>query len=253
MKPSRRLALCVSLSAALLVPLAAQAAQLTVSAAASLTNAFNEIGPLFEKATPDTTVQFNFAASGTLLQQITQGAPVDVFASADQATMDRAEAAKLIVDASRSNFVSNSLVLIEPIDSKIKLDSLDDLKEAAVKRLAIGKVETVPVGRYTQQVLQGAGLWDALASKMIPADSVRQVLDYVGRGEVDAGFVYATDAAVMADKVKVVLTPQGHAPVLYPIAVIEASSNKGGAQAFIDFLATEPAQAVLARYGFGKP
>lgn len=237
----------------LTLPLAVSAQQITVSAAASLTNAFRDIGTQFEAVHPGATVRFNFAASGVLLQQITQGAPVDVFVSADQATMDRAAAADLLQEGSRRDFVSNTLVLIEPVEGGAKLKTLDDLKEAAITRIAIGKTATVPVGRYTQEVLKANGIWDALQPKFVQADSVRQVLDYVSRGEADAGFVYRTDAAIMADKVKVVLTAPGATPVMYPVAVLKDSTQPQLAGQFEAFLFTPSAQAVLERYGFGKP
>lgn len=238
---------------ALALPLDAAAQQITVSAAASLTDAFKELGSKFEASKPGATVRFNFAASGVLLQQISQGAPVDVFASADQETMNRAADQKLIDAATRKNFASNSLVLIEPAKEGVGIKSLQDLSGAAVKKIAIGKTATVPVGRYTKEVLDAAHLWTSLEPRFVQADSVRQVLDYVSRGEAEAGFVYRTDAAVMGDKVKVVLTATGHTPVTYPVAVIADSKEKSLARDFIAFLSTDPAQQTLARYGFGKP
>ncbi len=242
----------LSLAAALVLPMLAGAQQLTVSAAASLTDAFKELAPRFEAAKPGSTLRFNFAASGVLLQQIAQGAPVDVFASADQDTMNRASDQKLIDSATRKNFATNSLVLIEPVKDGIGLKGVPDLTQTAVKKIAIGKVATVPVGRYTKQVLDGANLWAPLESKFVQADSVRQVLDYVSRGEVEAGFVYRTDAALMADKVRIVATPASHTPVSYPIAAIAESKQKALAADFIAFIATDAAQQILTRYGFGK-
>jgi len=249
MRPLRLLSVVLALA----LPLAAAAQQITVSAAASLTDAFKEIGPRFEAARAGSTVRFNFAASGVLLQQIAQGAPVDVFASADQDTMNRGADQKLIDTATRKDFVTNSLVLIEPAQGAVGLKSLQDLSGAGVKRIAIGKTATVPVGRYTKQVLANADLWTTLEPKFVQADSVRQVLDYVSRGEVEAGFVYRTDAAVAGDKVKIAFTPTGHTPVTYPIAVVAESRQKALAGDFIAFLSTPAAQEVLTRYGFGKP
>jgi len=253
MRSFRLLACAAAIASSLALPMAASAQQLTVSAAASLTDAFKELGPKFEASKPGATVRFNFAASGALLQQIAQGAPVDVFASADQATMGRADDQKLIDADTRRNFVSNSLVLIEPAQGGVGVKSLQDLSGAAVKKIAIGKVATVPVGAYTRQVLDGAKLWEPLEPKFVQADSVRQVLDYVGRGEVDAGFVYRTDATIAGDKVKVVATPSGHTPVSYPVAVIADSRQKSLARDFTAYLTGEEAQAVFKRYGFGKP
>jgi len=253
MRKFRLIASVAALAATFVLPFAVSAQQLTVSAAASLTDAFKELGPRFEAARPGSTLRFNFAASGALLQQIAQGAPVDVFASADQATMNRANDQKLIDADTRRNFVTNSLVLIEPAQGGAGIRSLQDLGNAAVKKIAIGKVATVPVGAYTRQVLDGARLWEPLEPKFVQADSVRQVLDYVGRGEVDAGFVYSTDATIAGDKVKVVATPTGHTPVSYPVAVIADSRQKALARDFTVFLAGDEAQAVFKRYGFGKP
>lgn len=238
---------------ALALPLCAHAEELTVSAAASLTNAFTELGKQFELQSPGDSVRLNFAASGTLLQQMSQGAPVDVFASADQATMDRAVSQKLVESGTRRDFVTNSLVLITPAQDAPNLKRLQDLKDAAIRRIAVGKVATVPVGRYTREALQAAGLWDTLEPKFVQADSVRQVLDYVARGEVDAGFVYRTDAAMMRDKVRIALTAQGHTPVSYPIAVAADSRHKALAGRFLDFLDSPAARQTLERYGFGTP
>lgn len=230
----------------------AWAEDLIVSAAASLTNAFKEVGSEFEKVSPGTKVVFNFAASGPLLQQIESGAPVDVFASADQETMDKAAEKKLIAPPSRRNFSSNTLVLVQP-KSAAPIKSVADLKGDGVKRIGIGNPASVPVGRYTRDVLQAEGLWDALGPKFILADSVRQVLDYVSRTEVDAGFVYATDASVAKDKVAVVTALATQRPVLYPIAVVAASKQPQRSGDFVAFVAGATGQAILAKYGFGKP
>lgn len=240
-------ALCLAL------PLLASAQQLTVSAAASLTDAFKEIGPKFEATQPGATVRFNFAASGVLLQQIAQGAPVDVFASADQETMNRGAEQKLITTGTRRDFAANSLVLITPTQGATTVTTLADLNKSAVKRIAIGKVASVPVGRYTQQALEATRQWTPLQPKVVFADNVRQVLDYVSRGEVEAGFVYRTDAALLKDKVRIAMTVDGHAPVTYPVAVVADSKQAALAKDFVAFLSGAQAQAVLAKYGFGKP
>jgi molybdate transport system substrate-binding protein len=230
--------------------LAAQ--ELTVSAAASLTNAFPEVARSFEPQHPGTKVIFNFAASGPLFQQIAQGAPVDVFASADQKTMNQAQEKGLIVPASRKNFVSNTLVLIAPQGSKLALTGPKDLALPQVKRVALGNPASVPVGRYAQESLTRAGLWEVLQPKLIMGESVRQVLDYVSRGEVDAGLVYATDAAIV-NKVRLVATVKGHQPIVYPVALVAASPKKALGQEFLDFLASPESLAIFAKYGFGKP
>jgi len=227
------------------------APELIVSAAASLTNALKEVAGQFEKAHPGTKVVCNFAASGVLLQQIAQGAPVEVFASADQKTMNQAQEKGLIVPASRKNFVSNTLVLIAPGKSGLPLVGLGDLASPEVKRVALGNPETVPVGRYTQEALTQAGLWETLKPKFIYGESVRQVLDYVSRGEVDAGFVFATDAAIAKEKVKTVAGVQGHQPIIYPVALVAASPKRALAQTFLDFVLSPAAQEIFKKYGFG--
>jgi molybdate transport system substrate-binding protein len=231
----------------------ARAADLTVSAAVSLTNAFKDLAPRFEAVNPGIKVQYNFAASGPLLQQIAKGAPVDVFASADQETMDQAQTQGFVKAEQRRNFVSNSLVLVVPMAASNVPAGLNDLTKPAYQRVAIGLPASVPVGRYAKGVLEAEGLWTAIEPKVIGAQSVRQALDYVARGEVDAGFVYSTDAALMPDKVKVALTVPTMKPALYPAAPVAASPNLAVAQRFVEFLTAPQAQAVLAKYGFGKP
>ncbi len=233
--------------------LSAQAADLTVSAAASLSNAFREIGQAYEAQHAGSKVLFNFGASGALLQQMAKGAPVDVFASADQETMDAAQKQSLIQPASRQDFVSNALVLILPADSKLAPKSLADLAQPAVARIAIGNPASVPAGRYSRNALEAAKLWAALEPRFIQASNVRQALDYVARSEVDAGFVYATDAALMKGKVRVAMTVPLDMKISYPVAVSSSSASKEEAARFIAFIAAPAAQAVLARYGFQKP
>lgn len=231
----------------------AQAAELTVSAAASLTNAFKDIAQAYEKQYPDARVQLNFGASGALLAQMAKGAPVDVFASADQPTMDKAEKQGLVKAHAREDFVRNTLVLIVPADSALKLKALDDLKQPAVQKVAIGNPASVPVGNYSKQALEAASLWDAVSAKAINTQNVRQSLDYVARGEVDAGFVYGTDAKVMKDKVRVSFEVPTQTPILYPIAWTAQTANTAEARRFINYLHSAAGQAVLARHGFQKP
>lgn len=225
--------------------------EIVVSAAASLSNAFRDIATAFEKNHPEHSVQLNFGGSGVLLQQMMHGAPVDIFASADQTTMDQAQAAGLLDISSRIDFVRNSLVLITPLTSQ-PLNSLEDLQSATWQRIAISNPESVPVGRYSREILQNLDLWDALNDKIIQTQNVRHSLDYVARGEVDAGFVYATDAAIMADKVKVVLTVPTHTPVLYPMAITHSGSDKPASREFVNFVQGSDGQTILQRYGFGK-
>lgn len=229
------------------------AAEVTVSAAASLTNAFKEIAENFEAAHPEHQVLLNFAGSGALLQQIAKGAPVDVFASADQVTMDKAQEQGLLAAGTRKDFVQNTVVVITPANSQLELNELTDLQQDALQRLAVSNPDSVPVGRYSKQALVAHNLWDDLAGKLINTQNVRQSLDYVARDEVDAGFVYATDAAVMADKVKVQFTVPLETVVSYPIAVTKEGSRNELSQQFIDYTFNDESQAVLSKYGFSQP
>lgn len=231
----------------------AMAGEIVVSAASSLTNAFKELAVNYEKDHADTKILPSFAASDVLLQQIIHGAPADVFASADQKAMDKAVKAGVIEAESRTDFVRNEVVLIVPIDDAHKIMSLADLKSPAITRVAMGNPVTVPVGRYTQASLEKTGDWDVVKSKEVTGQNVRQVLDYVARGEVDAGFVFATDAAIMPDKVKVVQRLEATTPVLYPIALVKRDGRSPQAAEFLNYVLSEPGQAVLAKYGFAQP
>ena len=248
-----RLPTCFVVANLLLYSFCSQAAELTISAAASLTNAFREIGQLYEVRHPDAKVLFNFGASGALLQQMAKGAPVDVFASADQETMDQAQKQSLVVVGSRQNFVRNSLVLIVPAGSRLSFMSLADLEQGGVQRIAIGNPASVPVGRYTKHALDAAKLWATLENRMINATNVRQALDYVARGEVEAGFVYATDAMAMKDKVRVAFEVPLDITIGYPIAVASGSANQEEAARFVAYVMSPAGQGVLARFGFQKP
>ena len=149
--------------------------------------------------------------------------------------------------------MTNALVLIGPRDPKLALSGVEDLAKPAVKRVGLGNPATVPVGRYSKEALAQAGLWEALQPKLIMGESVRQVLDYVSRGEVDAGFVFATDAAIAKGKVKTVAEVQGHQPIVYPAALVAASKKQELGQAFLNLLASPEGMAILTKYGFGKP
>lgn len=250
---SRWLLKATLLTAFSLGAVAVQAQDLTVSAAASLTNAFQAVGQAFEKAHPGTKLSFNFAASGPLLAQIQQGAPVDVFASADQETMDRAAKARLLAEGSRADFARNTLVLIVPASSANVPQKLADLNGAAYKRISTGTPSSVPVGRYTMASIQDAGLSSALESKWVYGESVRQVLNYVARAEVDAGFVYRTDALIEKDKTRIALTVPTATPVSYPIAQVATSKNAALGKDFIAFVRSAAGQQILEGFGFSKP
>jgi molybdate transport system substrate-binding protein len=226
--------------------------EITVSAAISLKNAFEEIGKTFTRKHPGTKVVFNFGASGDLARQIEAGAPVDVFASAAQKDMDDIGRKDLIAANSRKDFAKNVVVLVKPTNSTIPLQTLTDLQKKEIKKIAIGNPKTVPAGRYAEQALRHFNLWDTMREKLIFAENVRQVLDYVARDEVDAGLVYSTDAMVRSKEVKVVMKlPEGsHQPVVYPLGVIKGTKAETLSRGFLDFVISTEGQRILSQYGF---
>ncbi|KHK04400.1 molybdate ABC transporter substrate-binding protein [Desulfovibrio sp. TomC] len=241
--------ICLSCLICLGVCRTVAAEELIVSGAASLINAMAEIKTAFENANPQWQVFANFAGSGQLLQQIEAGAPVDVFVPADRETMDRAQKAGFIDEASRVDFTGNDLMLVVPIDA-VDINSLSDLANPRVGRVALGEPDAVPAGSYTKQVLVKAGLWQQLEAKMVYGLSVKQALDYVALGEVDAAFVYATDARLASRKVRVVANMTGHNPIIYPVALLKSCVHQEAARAFLTFLQSSAGQAIMRQCGF---
>lgn len=230
----------------------AHADSITVAAAISMKEALAEAGAAFTEKT-GTEVKFSLGASGKLAEQIKGGAPIDVFVSAAQKQIDDLVNAKLIDKDAPKAIASNELVLIAPAKAESKLDSFQSL--ANVTRLSIGNPKSVPAGMYAQQVLEALKLGEPLKDRIIFGASVRQVLDYVERGEVDAGIVYRTDAMSSGEKVRVVAAadPKLHDPIVYPAAALKESTQKPLADAFVAFLQTEPARLILAKHGFKPP
>ncbi len=236
---------------ATMTPVTAGPEVITVSAAASLTEAFTDIASQFEKENPGTNVSLNFGSSGNLRMQIEGGAPVDVFASADETQMDILANESLIANNSRKDFAHNSLVLIVPEDSTLNITDIKDLTDPKVQKISIGNPDTVPVGKYARLALTETGLWSQLENKMVLAEDVKQVLTYVEREEVDAGFVYITDAkTAKPGTIKIVTNVSVSTPVTYPIAVVSSSENKEKAQKFLDFVTGKEGQEILKEYGF---
>lgn len=225
---------------------------LIVSAASSLTNVMNSLAKDFEKKNLDVAIICNFGSTGDLLAQMSQGAPVDIFASASIRHMDQAQEKGLIVVPTRKNFASNVLVLAQPVNSTRALTGISDLISAKVERIGIGKPESVPAGQYAKEVLVAAGLWKELEGKLIFGSSVRQVLDYLRRGEVDAALIYATDAKMASKHVGVVTKLPGER-ILYPIALVKTTQAREKATLFLEYLATKEAQVILADHGFLSP
>jgi molybdate transport system substrate-binding protein len=234
---------------------AATAQELTLSVAISMKEAIETLGRAFAARQPGVTLRYNFGASGDLQKQIEAGAPIDVFVSAAPRQMDELEQKKLVVSDTRRAFARNVLVVVTPADSGRDLTAVADLLTPRVTRVAVGNPKTVPAGQYAQQSLQAVGAWDGLSPKLVFAENVRQVLEYVARGEVDAGFVYATDVPTAGPRVREAFRPgeDTYPPVIYPIAVVAASSQVPLARAFVELVTGADGQAVLRRLGFQPP
>ena len=228
--------------------------QLTISAAASLKEAMEKIEPLYQDSHPETEITYNFASSGSLQRQIEQGAPVDVFISAAVKQMDDLEEQGLLLTETRRDLLKNQMVLIASASNQKnnpKLDNFSDLTTKQITTIALGEPGSVPAGKYAQEVLNSHKLADKVGQKAVYGKDVRQVLNYVATGNADAGIVYRTDALVSNDVEIVATAPENtHSPVVYPIAVIQASDNPEAATELVEFLATPEAQAVFKEYGF---
>lgn len=222
---------------------------LTVSAASSLREVLDEIGKLFQEANPDIELRFNFGASGTLKQQIEQGAPVDIYVSASVDKYEELEEQKFIHKG--TSLVSNELVLITSKNAEWNGQHFRDLASADISKIAIGTPGVVPAGTYARQVLQYEGVWDQLQEKIVLAKDVHQVLTYVETGNVDAGIVYKTDA-LLSDKVKVVAKadPASHEPISYPVGVLINSNHKKEALLFYEYVKSEAAEKQWGLFGF---
>lgn len=231
-----------------------QPRQIVVSAAISLKEAFNEIGGLYQNQTGRKVI-FSFAASGELEKQIEAGAPVDVFASAGEKEMDQLQAKQLIDPATRAVLARNTLVLVVPAGSKLGLHSWADLEQPTVKKIAIGNPKTVPAGQYAMQLLHNTQLWPKVESHLVLAESVRQVLDYVVREEVEAGIVYATDVQIGQGKAMLAARAPdvGNDPIRYPIAVVKDSGNAQAAKEFVNLVRSPDGIRILEKHGFLAP
>jgi molybdate transport system substrate-binding protein len=227
--------------------------ELIISAAASLKDVFQEIGNGFENSQRNVKVRFNFGASGILARQIEGGAPVDILASASVTEINALETEGLIVRGSRYDFAGNRIVLITPVSLK-GIDSLPDLQKAGIRRIAIGSPKTVPAGKYSEEALVHEGLWESLKEKFIFTENVRQALDYVSRGEVDAAIVFYTDALVKLKNVRLIEIPaDSYSKPIYCAAVIKNSSSTPTAKNFILYLKSPEAREILKKYGFTLP
>ena len=249
---SRTLRIVLLAFLVLCLPAVAGAQEMMFSVAISMKEAVETLGRQFMQSHSGVKLRYNFGSSGELQKQIEAGAPVDVFISAAQRQMDELEQKGLINTATRRVFARNVLTVIKPAGSTLDLSKPADLLGPKVQRIVIGNPKTVPVGQYAEESLKSLGLWDQLQPKLVLAENVRQALDYVTRGEVEAGFVYTTDVAVRSGQVVEAFRPaeDTYRPVTYPAAVIKASRQSALAQAFVDLLVSPDGQATLSRLGF---
>jgi molybdate transport system substrate-binding protein len=228
----------------------AHAEEILVSAAASLTDALNEIGRAYG-AKSKNTVRFNFGPSNGLARQIEEGAPADIFFSADLPQMDALDKNGRLEPGTRKNLLSNQLVIIVPADSKLALSSPKDLLKPDVKRIALAEPSSVPVGVYSSKYLTDEGLWDKVKPKVVPVQDVRATLAAVESGNVEAGFVYKTDAAI-SKKVKIAYeVPIDKGPkIIYPVAIVKESKRKDAAREFMNLVESPVAKVIFNKFGF---
>lgn len=222
---------------------------ITVSAAASLTESLTEIQKKYEEKT-GAKLSITFDASGTLQKQIEQGAPTDLFISASKKNMDKLQEQKLIDDDTRKDLLRNKLVLIVSEENKDKVKELSDLKDMNVK-IAIGQPGSVPAGKYGKEAMEYYKVWDYLKGKIVYGKSVKQVGKYVESGEAAAGIVYNNDAKVLKKShIKQTFDEKSHKPIVYPMAVVKNSKNKEGAKKFAEYIGTKESQDIFSKYGF---
>lgn len=239
----------LSLSAVCLA-LSVRAAELNVFAAASLSDALKDIAKAYTAASGD-TVRFNFGASSTLAVQIKQGAPADVFFSADEAKMNDLAKAGFVAADTRRSLLSNTLVIVVSADGGPAISTPTELAKPAIGRIALAEPQTVPAGIYAKEYLQKANLWKKVIDKLVPTENVRACLAAVESGNVDAGIVYKTDALI-SRKVKVACeigVTEGPR-ISYPLAVLKDTKNQDAARKLVDYLASADARVVFVRYGF---
>ena len=227
---------------------------ITVAAAISLKDALTKVSEQYKVETGD-SVELNWGSSGQLATQILNGAPVDLFISAAEKQIKDLSKAGVLVETTRSIVATNSLVVIVPSESNASPDSVKALADRQVTRIAIGQPESVPAGRYAEQAFAHAGITKEVRDKLILGTNVRQVLDYVERGEVSAGLVYATDAKLAGDKIRLTCTVDAgeHEPIVYPAVVVKTSAKQEAAARFLKYLLSKKGQACLREFGFAPP
>ncbi|SPY13619.1 Molybdate/tungstate-binding protein wtpA [Paenibacillus polymyxa] len=228
--------------------------ELTISAAASLTDALKEIQTLYESSHKGIQLNFNFGGSGALEKQIEQGAPSDLFLSASKKNMKSLVDQHLIESNKQKTWLTNELVAVIPANGTTSITSVKDLMQKEVKKVAIGIPESVPAGKYAQEALTNVKLWDVLQDKLVQAKDVRQVLQYVETGNADVGFVYKTDA-LTSQKAKIAfeVDSKTYSTVEYPIGIIKASKHIQEAESFYEYLQSQESLNIMAKYGFTIP
>ncbi|KKD55135.1 MULTISPECIES: molybdate ABC transporter substrate-binding protein [Paenibacillus] len=228
--------------------------ELTISAAASLTDALKEIQTLYESSHKGIQLNFNFGGSGALEKQIEQGAPSDLFLSASKKNMKSLVDQHLIESNKQKTWLTNELVAVIPADGTTSITSVKDVMQKEVKKVAIGIPESVPAGKYAQEALTNVKLWDVLQDKLVQAKDVRQVLQYVETGNADVGFVYKTDA-LTSQKAKIAfeVDSKTYSTVEYPIGIIKASKHIQEAESFYEYLQSQESLNIMAKYGFTIP
>lgn len=229
----------------------AEPVSLTISAAASLRDSFEELKELYVSNNKNVEITYNFGSSGTLQKQIQEGAEVDLFVSAASKQMDILKSENFIENESLLTLLGNSVVLVVPKDSELEISDFKDLTDASVEKIALGEPSSVPAGLYAEEVFTNIGILDEVKAKTVYAKDVKVVLTWVESGNVDAGVVYGSDAKT-SDKVKVIATApeESHSPVEYPAAVMATSKNKDEANKFLDFLCSDKAKEVFEKDGF---
>ena len=227
-----------------------RATELTVFAAASLTDAITDISKSFESERT-ARVYTNFAGSQTLQVQIEREAPADLFISASPKQMDALEEKGAIHESSRRNILKNSLVLVAPIGTSHQIEKPEELTDSRIRRIAIGEPNSVPAGIYGAEAFKRLGIWVGVRPKLIPGADVRAVLAYTEAGEVDFGIVYKTDAS-LSEKVRIAyeFPTSSHSPIVYPAAVIRGAKREDLAHAFLRYLETSEVRSVFEKYGF---
>lgn len=228
----------------------ARAAELSVFAAASLSDALREISTAYEKERGDRIV-LNLGASSMLARQIQEGAPADLFLSADEEKMIGLEKRKLLLPGTRKSVLSNTLVIVVPEDSSLKIAGPRDLAGSSIRALALAEPQTVPAGIYAKQYLRKLGLWSKVIDRVVPTENVRAALAAVASGNVDAGIVYKTDAQI-AKRVRIAWeVPRAEGPVIsYPFAALAGSARPDAARKLLSYLESPAAIAVFRKYGF---